>query len=535
MESLWGEDFKIDESVEKSKKIIKKIKEPKAIKVIERKALSKTIPFDERLAIIKEKVYKILGSQQDKIVCIKDIKSLHEYINKAIENKIISIDTETNNSLDPITCKLMGPCIYTPGEKQAYIPINHRDYKTGERLNYQLTELDIKQEFQRLIDAKTFIIMHNGKFDYQVLKCTCNLILPINWDTLIGAKLLNENERSAGLKQQYIDKIDPNQDKYSIDELFENEQYADIPPDLFAFYAAHDSGMTYELYEWQIKQFNKSDNAKLLKLAQALEMPLVHVIAEMELAGMDVDQQYATLLSKKFHNRLDNIDAKIFTELDTLKDKIIAWRQSPEANIHPPKKSGEGLGKSKSEQLADPINLGSPTQLAILFYDVLQCPQVNTKSPRGTGEAELEAIAEKLNLNICKLLLARRECVKLLSTYIDVIPELAKRWPDGRVRTHFQQYGAATGRLSSSDPINFQNIPSHEKSIRMIFNASQKEEIIEPENDTYVVANWTEVQTVNGFKYSKDLTISDILMVDENNHLPIKNISHVDNNVIIKV
>ena len=108
----------------------------------------------------------------------------------------------------------------------------------------------------------------------------------------------------------------------------------------------------------------------------------------------------------------------------------------------------------------------------------MKCPVVDKKSPRGTGEDALKAISEKLNLDICKFLIERRELVKLLTTYIDVIPELAKQWPDGRVRTHFNQYGAATGRLSSSNPINFQNIPSHNKEIRMLFQAKPGYKII---------------------------------------------------------
>lgn len=220
------------------------------------------------------------------------------------------------------------------------------------------------------------------------------------------------------------------------------------------------------------------DLAKVLNLAYEIEMPLVQVIAEMELNGMEVDLGYSKLLSAKFHKRLDEIDEKINQELLALKPKIDAWRLTPEANAKSRKKSGELDGKSKSEQLTDPINLGSPTQLAILFYDILKAPVVDKKQPRATGEDALKEIANKLHLDICEDLLERRELVKLISTYIDIIPELSTRWEDHRVRTHFNAYGAATGRLSSSDPINFQNIPSHEKTIRMLFKAKDGYRIV---------------------------------------------------------
>lgn len=474
-DNLWGEEFELPKEKEKVKQIVEKVKSPKEPKqskaTVEKKVKSKTLSLESKLATIYEEVLRVLGHQKDNVQVIKSESDLHEYISECIRIGRIAIDTETNNSLDPITCKLMGPCFYAPGLKQAYVPVNHVDKDTRERLAWQVTEEFIRTELQRLIDAGTFIVMHNGKFDYQVIKCTCNIDLPINWDTMIAAKLLDENERSAGLKQQYITKIDPSQEKYSIEDLFKNIEYAVVDPDIFALYAATDSMMTDKLCDWQLNQFKNPDLAKVLNLYYEVELPLVPVIAEMELAGMEVDQDYAALLSAKYHKKLEAVDAELAQALDELKPQIDAWRLSPEANVHPKKKKGDGEAKSKNEQLEDPVNLASPTQLAILFYDVLKCPAVSKKAPRGTGEDELKAIAKELNLNFCNVLIKRRELVKLITTYVDVIPELASRWPDGRVRTHFNAYGAATGRLSSSDPINFQNIPSHNKEIRMLFKS----------------------------------------------------------------
>ena len=410
----------------------------------------------------------------------------------------------------------MGGCFYTPGEKQIYVPINHRDPNTKQRLDWQLTEKDILEELERVVDSGIQIEMHNGKFDYQVIKCTCGICLPIHWDTMIAWKLINENELSAGLKQLYIKYIDPEQEKYDIDELFEGVEYADVDPEIFALYAATDSLMTNKLRDYEFNILNQPDFKKVFEVFNEIEMPLVSVIAEMELAGMDVDQEYGKRLSQKYHKKLEEIDVEIFNELSKLNDKISAWKLTTDANYHPPKKKGEGFSKSKAEQLEDPINLGSPTQLAILFYDILKCPQVSKKSPRGTGEEELKAIAEKLKLPVCKLILQRRELVKLLSTYIDTIPDLAMRWPDGRVRTHFNQYGAATGRLSSSNPLNFQNIPSHNKEIRLLFKAQVKEDKIIVNNKTITIPNISQIETSKGYKYCKDLVSNDTLILYNN-------------------
>jgi DNA polymerase-1 len=106
--------------------------------------------------------------------------------------------------------------------------------------------------------------------------------------------------------------------------------------------------------------------------------------------------------------------------------------------------------------LSNPINLASPAQLAILFYDILGAPVVSKKSPRGTGEDELTAILEKRpELKLCELILKRRGIVKLITTYIDVIPALVKHWPDGRIRFHLNALGTDTGRYSSGGKLKF--------------------------------------------------------------------------------
>ena len=148
--SLWGEDFTIESSPEKVKKIVEKVNKPKAPKATKTSTRSSKandpISMQSKLAGIRENVLKILGVYKDQTICIYTREALHNYITEAISNGVIAIDTETNNSLEPITCKLMGPCIYTPGQKNAYIPINHVNPDTRERLKNQLTEEDVKEE-----------------------------------------------------------------------------------------------------------------------------------------------------------------------------------------------------------------------------------------------------------------------------------------------------------------------------------------------------------------------------------------------------
>ena len=471
--SLWGESFDIKPK-ENKEKILKKIKEPKKVvsKTEVRQKISKIKNSDPYLMIphIQEEVYRILGKYKDNTLVIKDLKSFEDYITIAIRNGYIAVDTETNNSLDPITCKIMGLCIYTPKMKQAYIPINHID-KSGQKLVWQITESDIHNQLNRILKCNTKVIMHNGKFDYQVIKCTCNLKLPPYWDTMIAAKILNENELRASLKEQYIDKIDSSQEKYDIEYLFEGVQYEILDPELFALYAATDSKMTYDLYEWQLKQFLLPDNKRLFSLFLNVEMPVVEVAAEMELTGITIDTEYAQRLSQKYHKKVEEVDKQIEIELSKYDDQIKAWRLTSEANYKPrsskPNKNGEyTLQKSKNEQLQDPVAITSPTQLAILLYDILKVGEIDKKTPRGTGED----ILQKINLPICNLILEKRGLEKLIGTYIDKLPKCINE-KDNRLHAHFNQLGAGTGRFSSSDP-NLQNIPSHNKEIRLLFKAA---------------------------------------------------------------
>lgn len=467
--SLWGEEFEVKKEPEQAKKILDKIKKPKVAKSVKATKAPTSASTSALLASIREEVYRILGKFADDTIVIRDRQSLTNYIDAAIQCGYIAIDTETNNSLDPISCKLMGPCLYVPGQKSAYVPLHHIDYKTQELLPDQLTEEDVRQELSRLTNTK--IIMHNGKFDYQVIKCTTGVTLSVYWDTEIAARILNENELAA-LKKQYIAHIDANQEKYSIDHLFADVEYAIVPPEVFALYAATDALITFQLYEWQKEQFSIRGHERLYDLFMNIEMPVVIVTAEMELQGVEIDQEYAARLSAKYHKEVDIVDEKIAKALLGYKDKIDAWRQTAAANEHPISKKPDKNGnytpqKSKNEQLADPPQLTSPTQLAIVLYDIFETPVIDKKTPRGTGEEILLQIKNPL----CSLILEKRGLEKLLSTYIDKLPKCVSP-VDGRLHAHFNQIGAGTGRFSSSDP-NLQNIPSHMKNIRLMFRASE--------------------------------------------------------------
>jgi len=488
----------------------------------------------DKLSKIDKEVIRVLGKHQKKVLVVTDKKMFNDYISACINTGVIAIDTETDNSIDPITCKLMGLCLYSPGLEYVYIPVNHRDPKTMVRLNEQLTEVDIKEGLKRIVDSKIKVIEHNGKFDYKVLKCTCDIEVIPTWDTMIAAMLLCENE-SAGLKYQYTTKIDKAQESYNIEKLFEGVQYADVSPEIFALYSAVDPYMTYRLYEYQMPLM--TSERKIFRLFCEIEMPLVPVVAEMELCGALVDLKYCEKLQDKYEAKLRDIDKQLDMELCNIKTAIDEWRRKPAGmereRVFPPKKAlktwsperieknfpmlepKSGLrykfGGSYASQLKDPINLSSPKQLGILLYKVLRAPIVNKHKPSGTGKNEIEAIRSKVVValeqhkeapensklkktdvpryeslaRICELLSERRLVDKLLSTYLNSVPTLARHWSDGKVRFQYNQLGAKTGRFTSGGAwkfyeneapvtikgLNGQNLPSENHEIRLMFKA----------------------------------------------------------------
>ena len=406
---------------------------------------------------IKATVETHLGKFKDDYLVITDTEVLHDYIQTSLWNKVIAIDTETTG-LDPLIDEIVGICIYTPDEKPAYIPINHVSYVTGVRVDNQLEKDLILSEFQQIHDID--VIMFNAKFDIRVLRnqlgwkdayCT--------WDCYLAGRLLNENEESKGLKalhQKYV--LDGKEDEFKFDALFKGITADKIPIQTFYLYAAHDAIITYELYQYQ-KQYLYYDPSVTPDARNGMngvswvffniEMPCIKVVCDMEDNGVKFDFDYQQKLSEKY-NRLLEEKTEEFYKVCSVYDKEIE----------------EYKKKNVNHKLDTPINIGSPTQIAVLLYDIMQIEPPDPKSPRGTGEA----ILQKIDNPIAKAILDYREMSKLVSTYIDKLPNCVNP-KDGRIHCSFNQYGADTGRFSSSDP-NLQNIPSHNKDIRKMFVAS---------------------------------------------------------------
>lgn len=389
-----------------------------------------------------------LAHHKDDYILIRTVEELEEYRKAIADAEECAIDTETTG-LNPLLVDLVGVCLYVPGKKSAYIPVGHKSHITGQRVQNQLELKDLVEFFNKLKDIKW--IFHNAKYDIRVLRHTLGVYLEPYWDTQLGACCIDENEshRLKDLHLKYCDSTDT--ESLTFDKLFGGITFDMVPIKVAYLYAAGDAIKTYELYQYQKGLLNRRVLSGPYNVFHNIEMPLITVVADMEDRGVCLDSEVCEYLHEKYH--------RIKEERQQQADEAIAMYKEQIDNYKM---------KNPNHKLSDPISLTSPTQLAILFYDILGLESPDKKSPRGTSEEILKHFAKGKEKNLCEAILGIRNVDKLLNTYIDKMPQIAL--DDGRVHASYNQYGAKTGRFSSSDP-NLQNIPSHNKEIRKMFKA----------------------------------------------------------------
>ena len=441
-----------------------KANDKKALEILSKKKNKKTpvatvVPktIKQKVEYAKDLSLQVFGNKLDKIELVTDPNRIEEYLQVTLKNGILAVDTETNG-LDRIDGKIAGICLYTPGEKGIYIPVGHVSYMTNQPLKDNVARETMENFFKVCNEHNVKYILHNAKFDMHILYWMIGVKIVPYWDTLIAGQLLNENE-PHGLKvlyQKYCVRADEEQQVAKFNTLFNGIEFNSIPPSVGYMYAAFDPIMTYELYKFQ-EQYLDKDNGKLCyrkglervaEVFRNIEMPLIEVVFDMEVQGVDIDTDLAKELKDKYtyymNLAVDNFKAQII-ELE------VAGAFDELRVKHPDK-------FNKISELGDiNINIASNAQLVILFYDVLKLDP--PKGQRSVGEEQLK----QLHHPLVDCILEYRGMSKLISTYIEAIPNhIAKK--DGKLHANFNQYGAKTGRFSSSDP-NLQNIPSKTKKL----------------------------------------------------------------------
>ncbi len=535
MQNLWGDEFEVPTQENKLvNEILDKISNPESLDKKEFKKLinKKSLTLLDRLRILSDYVKNLLREHIGEILVIRSKEDLVKYVDNIINDGVWAFDTETTNSLDPYTGKVLGLCLYSPNQKSAYVPIWHVDPVTDELLPNQVTDEDCKEQLQRIKDAKIFTVMHNGKFDYKFTKKSVGVPLNIDWDTMIASRMIDENELTAGLKWQYKEHVDPNHPLYDIEELFP-VPYKYVDPEIFALYSATDAMMTYKLFLYQKGILYQPDQKNALKLFLDVEMPLIIPVAEMELDGIKFDKEYSDRLQLKYTKILEEYDVKLNEELSKIQPQIDEWRKTPDALEQPKvyakansKKDGypyhdaKGyykLGKSKNDTLETPINTESPAQLAILLYDILKFEPAFEDNPRSTDKYAMEVYVEERHSSLCEVISERKTIVTLLQDFIKKLPTLVNPVTH-KIHCNFNQTGkedrgVVTGRFSSSEP-NLQQIPSKNNEVRLLFCGDVVYNESEYIDFEYKLDKLSEVLTNNDWKYSINLSINDVIIND---------------------
>ncbi len=384
---------------------------------------------------------------------------LADLIKKLKQSQRLSVDVETD-STDEVQTNLVGIAITPTTGEGYYIPVGH-GVKTGTKPAGQTSLFDsapdpeitaddsIQLDLSAvqtalapiLADANITKYMHNAKFDMTVLERYGLPVQPPIFDTMIASWVGNNAPGARhGLKDLVKDEL--NIQMTEIKELIGTGKKQltmdQIPVDKVTPYAAADVDMTLRLAEAVEKPLR--ENEQLGQIFQTLELPLIYVLKDMELAGIKLDTNALRQMSAQFGSRLLEL----------------------EQQIH------EVAGES--------FNVNSTQQLSDILFTKLGLPTEGLKKTKSGHYSTAAGVLEGLQgqHTIIDYILEQRTLAKLKSTYVDALPALVNP-TTGRVHTNYNQIGISTGRLSSSDP-NLQNIPIRTEQGREIRRAFVAEE-----------------------------------------------------------
>ncbi len=356
-------------------------------------------------------------------------KSFNDLIKSLVKKKSFVFDVETTNKR-PVWARMVGISFSFEEGNACYLPLVHRYLGSPDQLELKTVCEKLKPIFE---DKRIKKCGHNIKYDLIVMANEGIALDGVDFDTMIASYLLNPSSRGHGLDALTMEYFGHKNLTYKEMVGVGNREigFDEVEVNRATEYAAEDSDMTWRLKGKLQPQLKDST----LKLYKEIELPLLEVLAEIELNGVYVDRKHLTELSSKIDKQLLRLEKDIYVLAD------------------------------------EEFNINSPKQLSVILFEKLKLPVVKkTKTGYSTDVSVLELLAAEHKLP--KQILSYRQLAKLKSTYVDALPgEIFKN--TGRVHTSFNQTVAATGRLSSSNP-NLQNIPIRSdmgKEIRKAFTA----------------------------------------------------------------
>lgn len=344
-------------------------------------------------------------------------EQLQAWVARLDAAELIAFDTETD-ALDAMQANLVGISVAAEPGKAAYIPVGHNYPGAPAQLPMQQVLDALRPVLEN--PAKKKLGQH-GKYDLHVLRRHGVNVQGYHDDTMLESFVLNSTATRHDMDSLAMRYLGYNTIKFEdvAGKGAKQIPFSQVGLDEAARYAAEDADITLRLHRVlgpQLLAVPALDN-----VYRSIEMPLVPVLARIEANGVYIDA------------------AELRRQSQDLGARMLAAQQ----------KATELAGHT--------FSLDSPKQLQAVLFDELKLPAL-VKTPKGqpsTNEEALEAIADQHELP--RVILEYRGLAKLRSTYTDKLPEMVNP-VTGRVHTSYHQAGAATGRLSSSDP-NLQNIP----------------------------------------------------------------------------
>ena len=381
----------------------------------------------------------------------------------------LSIDTETT-STDPMRAELVGISLAVEPGRACYLPLGHR-LAPGQVQADRAEVLALLAPI--LADPTIAKLGQNLKYDLTVLARAGVAMQGVEFDCMVASYLLNPGKTSHGLAAIAAEYLGRSVISYEQATGGKNKSFADTPLDIATTYPAEDADVALHA---ALKLGPLLKNAKLDKLFRELEMPLVPLLSRLEMNGVGLDVDGLHALSKEMEGQL---------------------RRSEEI----------------CHQLAGhPFNINSPPQLGKVLFEELNLPsQGRTGKTKNYSTAAdvLEALA--VEYPIARKVLDYRQLTKLKGTYVDALPQLIDP-STGRVHTTFNPAGAATGRLSSSNP-NLQNIP-----VRTELGREIRAAFVPAEGWTLLVADYSQIELRLLAHYSRDAVLVDAFRNNEDIH-----------------
>lgn len=379
----------------------------------------------------------------DTIEEFKDVLSLMK------ESGVFALDIETDD-IDDMRAHPVGFSLSCTAKRAYYIPL----IAAGQRV---LDEDEVRELLRSVLeDPAVAIVGQNIKYDYKVLHRWGITIANIHFDTMVAAWLLDAAANTYNMDKLAEKYLDYRTTKFS-DIVPKGSLFPEIDLSTASEYAAEDADITYRLF----LVFKKAlERRSMTKLFYELEMPVVRILADMELFGMRILPDALAQFGAELERRIAELERRIFEECDCT------------------------------------FNVKSTKQLQeILFVKRKLTPVKKTKTGYSTDTSVLEELA-KVDV-VPQWILEHRGLSKLKNTYVDALPALIHPQTK-RIHTSFLQTGTATGRLSSRNP-NLQNIPIRSDDGRRIRTA-----FVPGEGCLFLSADYAQIELVVLAHYADD-------------------------------